>query len=434
MRAPDVAIVGGGIVGAATAAFLAAAGARVTLYERTEIAAGASGRNSGVIQHPFDPVLVALYRRSLASSTADLARGAPGRVPARRRAERAAVDRDGRGRRCGRPDRRRVDRRRIPRREPEIVAGRPARRSSRRSPPDLVACRLEIGYPVAPASATRAYATARRARGATVRIGAERPWRWSGGRGGRRAWSMGGLSPPGAVVVAAGPWTPADRRSRPAVASRSAQSGASSRQVDLAEPPRHVLEEIDIEIEPGDEPSDRAAAEGGLGFSLVTADGASALGSTFLARASREPDGLASCSPRPRSALRARDRERAGRGPAQLRPAGVARRPPARRRGPGHRRGAFVAAGNGPWGISTGPGDRPADRRSRARARPAIPAALDPARFGPVALLAPPRSARSAARVARQLDRAGWIDRRSATTTYSSPPSLSPNDVMFRSS
>ena len=64
--APDVAIVGGGIIGAASAAFLAAAGARVTLYERSEIAAAASGRNSGVIQHPFDPVLVALYRESLA--------------------------------------------------------------------------------------------------------------------------------------------------------------------------------------------------------------------------------------------------------------------------------------------------------------------------------------------------------------------------------
>jgi glycine/D-amino acid oxidase-like deaminating enzyme len=61
----DVAVVGGGIVGCATAAFLAAAGARVTLYERAEVGAGASGRNSGIVQHPFDPVLVGLYRRSL---------------------------------------------------------------------------------------------------------------------------------------------------------------------------------------------------------------------------------------------------------------------------------------------------------------------------------------------------------------------------------
>ena len=43
-RSADIAIVGGGIVGTATATFLARAGARVTLYERSAIAAGASGR------------------------------------------------------------------------------------------------------------------------------------------------------------------------------------------------------------------------------------------------------------------------------------------------------------------------------------------------------------------------------------------------------
>jgi glycine/D-amino acid oxidase-like deaminating enzyme len=57
----DVAVIGGGIVGTAAAAFLAEGGARVTLYEREALAAGASGRNSGVVQHPFDPVLVPLY-------------------------------------------------------------------------------------------------------------------------------------------------------------------------------------------------------------------------------------------------------------------------------------------------------------------------------------------------------------------------------------
>ena len=65
--APDVAIIGGGIVGTAVAAFLAEAGVRVRLYERSAIAAGASGRNSGIVQHPFDPVLADLYRRSLAA-------------------------------------------------------------------------------------------------------------------------------------------------------------------------------------------------------------------------------------------------------------------------------------------------------------------------------------------------------------------------------
>src|SRR6185295_8976056 len=62
----EVAVVGGGIAGCSGAALLAEAGASVTLYEREEIAAGASGRNSGVIQHPMDPALVALHEASLA--------------------------------------------------------------------------------------------------------------------------------------------------------------------------------------------------------------------------------------------------------------------------------------------------------------------------------------------------------------------------------
>ena len=62
----DVAVIGGGIAGCATAALLAEAGAAVTLFEREAIAAGASGRNSGILQHPMDPALVALYEASLA--------------------------------------------------------------------------------------------------------------------------------------------------------------------------------------------------------------------------------------------------------------------------------------------------------------------------------------------------------------------------------
>jgi D-amino-acid dehydrogenase len=61
-----VQIVGAGIVGCSAAAFLAEAGARVTVHDRAGVAAGASGRNSGVIQHPYDPALVPLYEASIA--------------------------------------------------------------------------------------------------------------------------------------------------------------------------------------------------------------------------------------------------------------------------------------------------------------------------------------------------------------------------------
>src|SRR5262245_40791663 len=61
----DVAIIGGGIIGTATATLLARRGVRVALYERSAIASAASGRNSGVVQRPFDAALAPLYHESL---------------------------------------------------------------------------------------------------------------------------------------------------------------------------------------------------------------------------------------------------------------------------------------------------------------------------------------------------------------------------------
>ena len=58
---PDVVVVGGGIIGAACAYELARAGASVTLVERDELAAGASGRNQGWLVTPDDPVNLPLY-------------------------------------------------------------------------------------------------------------------------------------------------------------------------------------------------------------------------------------------------------------------------------------------------------------------------------------------------------------------------------------
>src|SRR5687767_7969255 len=61
----EVAIIGGGIVGTAAATYLAEAGISVVLFEASALGAGASGRNSGSIQHPYDAVLAELHRATL---------------------------------------------------------------------------------------------------------------------------------------------------------------------------------------------------------------------------------------------------------------------------------------------------------------------------------------------------------------------------------
>ena len=120
------------------------------------------------------------------------------------------------------------------------LAGDPARRCSSGAAlrglepalaPDLVACRLAIGYPVEPAAATTAFAAVAAARGVEIVVGEPAAVAIAGDRvvgvavAGRRR-------PAGAVVVAGGPWTPAPRRPRAAAGSRSADLGR--RRVDRA--------------------------------------------------------------------------------------------------------------------------------------------------------------------------------------------------------
>ena len=62
---PDVVIVGGGIIGVACALELVGRGASVTLLEREELAAGASGRNQGWFVHPSDPACAPMSAVSL---------------------------------------------------------------------------------------------------------------------------------------------------------------------------------------------------------------------------------------------------------------------------------------------------------------------------------------------------------------------------------
>lgn len=62
---PDIVVVGGGIIGTACAYELARRGASVALLEREQLAAGASGRNLGYLDTSKDPVLSPLAHRSL---------------------------------------------------------------------------------------------------------------------------------------------------------------------------------------------------------------------------------------------------------------------------------------------------------------------------------------------------------------------------------
>lgn len=62
----EVAVIGAGIVGCATACFLARAGVKVTVYDPVGLAAGASGRNNGIIEHPYDQPSTPLFDESVA--------------------------------------------------------------------------------------------------------------------------------------------------------------------------------------------------------------------------------------------------------------------------------------------------------------------------------------------------------------------------------
>ena len=355
-RLPDVAIVGGGIVGTALAAELAGRGVSVDLYERQEVAAGASGRNSGAVWYPADPILGALYLETLAryrrladEVRSELPADAPGRE-FRLADEPAGILTLG------------WDQERLRAQAAAIAAANPAFRAAYVGPDDLrrlepglaeglAGVRLDIGFPVAPAAACRAFAALAVSRGARIHEGVEAHLVRAAGAA--VGVNLGGdVVRPGAVVVTAGPWTP-----------EVVDPSGSWRpilpfwgvilELALETPPAHVLEEagVDAAIEPDGGLAE--AEDGATGFSLVTAHGRSSLGSTFLPF---EPDPrayerrlrqggaryLPAIAAAPTQGLRACARPLALDGRPLVGPV------------PG-RNGLFIAAGHGPWGISTGP-------------------------------------------------------------------------------
>jgi glycine oxidase len=347
---PDVAVIGGGIVGTATAAFLAEGGLRVRLYERSSIAAGASGRNSGIVQHPFDPVLVGLYRQTLAeyrrlaedpACSFALPAAPAGLLLVGRDVDtalRAAED----------------WRKAWPATSPEVLSGHELVRLEPSLAPDLVLCRLAIGYPVAPAAATDAFAALAARRGVEIVLGGEaRPVTVAGRASGVLLEGSGSrIEPAGMVVVAGGPWTAQivdpDGGWRPIRPSWGVVASVA-----LADAPRHALEAIDIAVESADEapPTD---ADDAVEFSLVPGAGSSSLGSTFL-RDEPDPgawlDTLRTVGSRYVPAVAT----------APLVGLRTCARPVSRDARPlvgsvPWVAGLWIAAGHGMWGISTGPG------------------------------------------------------------------------------
>ena len=58
MMAFDVVVIGGGLIGCATASYLAAAGVRVAVLERGQINQGASGQNAGSLHFQLEHRLI----------------------------------------------------------------------------------------------------------------------------------------------------------------------------------------------------------------------------------------------------------------------------------------------------------------------------------------------------------------------------------------
>lgn len=371
MDRADVVVIGGGIVGTSAAAFLAEAGARVILVEREGLASAASGANSGVLQHPFDRILAALYRStielyrelSLTSTSFRLADQPAGMLFVAR--QEAAAREEAEGVAAA-----------FPELLVEVLDVAALRKLEPSLAPGLWACRVDIGYPVWPGASTYAYASLAEGCGVTIRMGRAATLS-------REGDAVTGVLVEGRridadqVLVAAGPWSP--EVIDPSGAWRPIRPlWGSVVEVELANAPRHVLEQAGIQASIG-----AAAGEHGRrnqDFSLVSVPGVSVVGSTFL---DEEPDPHAWREP----ILRFAAQFVPGILDAPIRAVRACPRPlsadglPLVGAVPG-RANLYICAGHGPWGISTGPGSARLVTDLMLGRNPAIPHELAPERFG----------------------------------------------------
>lgn len=157
----DVTIIGAGIVGCATGCFLARAGARVTVVDPVGIGAGASGRNNGLVEHPYDTVSTPLFEESvelLRDLLGDALPASP--IGALLLAEDEAAARELLAHYA-----------QFPELEPELLDPEAVRREEPLLTEGLWGCLLQTGYPISPAEATAAVAQHAREAGVEFVLG-----------------------------------------------------------------------------------------------------------------------------------------------------------------------------------------------------------------------------------------------------------------------
>lgn len=351
----DVVVIGAGIIGCATAAMLADRGASVVLLEGVDVGAGASGRNLGAVQHPFDPVLAPLYHESLTRYRALAAQPEAGFSLGRDPAGLLLLNRD---REAAARQAERLGEA-VPELAPELLDPDELAAHEPSLAPGCAAVRLATGYPIPPASVTSAWAALAASRGVRLAVGSPARPMIVDGRAVGASLDDGTTVHAGAVLVAAGPWSP--RLVDPIGVWRPiVVTWGVTLQLRLgAAAPTHIVEEDEVDaINRAAAATDRAATRASEEeppslFSIASAGGISTLGSTFLPT---EPD-PALIEPlllrRATAFLPAvAEAEVLGRRMC-ARPQSIDGRPFI---GPvAGVEGLFVCAGHGPWGISIGP-------------------------------------------------------------------------------
>jgi glycine/D-amino acid oxidase-like deaminating enzyme len=185
--AGDVVIIGAGIVGASTAYFLAREGVSVTVLDSVGVAAGASGRNNGLVEHPYDRPSVPLF-----DETVDFLHGVLGDAMPEQPVGALLLADDEAG------AKELLDHyAQFPELRPALLTPREARVEEPLLADGLWACMLQTGYPISPLAATQAVAEMARRAGAEFVV----PGIQSGGSAIGGAGSRSAISPYNAGAI-----------------------------------------------------------------------------------------------------------------------------------------------------------------------------------------------------------------------------------------